>query len=513
MNKILKYILFIWLAAVICFAIIIPNKGSIIQARKFSNMFFDSTIAQNRILKSIPVYYENEKLQAVSDSNDVLLFNYKLDTTVYPITLLDTGSINYNMNKTQLVVSFDSLSNKYYGIKLNSISEIKKETNNSFEISSGAFKVTSSLNFKLDSLSITIVKDSLDYMYCIYKDEVNEYEFLLKKNVLRELKSSNSLISRVSYNSEKDNFIVDSLICVLEKQIEMADGFKNVKDETEYSVMKTNNIPIFRKYVNVSIYNFRLLSSANLDNIKTIYFEPGNNYIFLSMSNYEEIKMKKNFIAATAFESQTGTFQVASIIRSEPMFTFDYIPALGERSKILFFHVPTAWVSTIAFLMALIYGALYIKKRELIYDYRASSSAALGLLFAILATVTGAIWAKFNWGAFWNWDPRQISIFVLLLIYGAYFALRSAIESNETRAKLSSVYSILAGITVPFFIFVLPRIVESLHPDPIVNAEGKIHMNSYMLITFLSSLAGFTALYAWMLNLRIRIAKLNLREK
>jgi heme exporter protein C len=191
------------------------------------------------------------------------------------------------------------------------------------------------------------------------------------------------------------------------------------------------------------------------------------------------------------------------------------IPAvgtMGERARILYFHVPTAWVSTVAFIMALFYGAQYIRKRDILYDYKAASAAALGLIFAVLATVTGAIWAKFEWGAFWNWDPRQTSIFVLILVYGAYFALRSAIESEEQRAKLSSVYSILAGITVPFFVFIFPRIVESLHPDPIVNSSGKVKMDTYMLIVFLSSLAGFTGLFAWMLNLRVRIAKLNMKE-
>jgi heme exporter protein C len=189
------------------------------------------------------------------------------------------------------------------------------------------------------------------------------------------------------------------------------------------------------------------------------------------------------------------------------------VGTMGERARILFFHVPTAWVSTVAFVTALVYGVQYIRKRDIIYDFKASSAAALGLVFAILATVTGAIWAKFEWGAFWNWDPRQTSIFVLILVYGAYFALRSAIESEEQRAKLSSVYAILAGITVPFFIFVFPRMVETLHPDPIVNTSGKIKMNGSMLMIFLSSLAGFTALFAWMLNLRVRIAKLNLKEK
>ncbi|MEO8514070.1 MAG: cytochrome c biogenesis protein [Ignavibacteria bacterium] len=188
------------------------------------------------------------------------------------------------------------------------------------------------------------------------------------------------------------------------------------------------------------------------------------------------------------------------------------VGSMGERARILYFHVPTAWVSTVAFIMALFYGAQYIRKRDILYDYKAASAAALGLMFAVLATVTGAIWAKFEWGAFWNWDPRQTSIFVLILIYGAYFALRSAVESEEQRAKLSSVYSILAGITVPFFIFIFPRIVESLHPDPIVNSSGKVKMDTNMLIIFLSSLAGFTGLFAWMLNLRVRIAKLNMKE-
>lgn len=188
------------------------------------------------------------------------------------------------------------------------------------------------------------------------------------------------------------------------------------------------------------------------------------------------------------------------------------VGSMGERARILYFHVPTAWVSTVAFVMALVYGAQYIRKRDILYDYKAAASAALGLIFAVLATVTGAVWAKFEWGAFWNWDPRQTSIFVLILVYGAYFALRSAVESEEQRAKLSSVYSILAGITVPFFVFIFPRIVDSLHPDPIVNSSGKVKMDTNMLIIFLSSLAGFTGLYAWMLNLRIRIAKLNLKE-
>lgn len=131
------------------------------------------------------------------------------------------------------------------------------------------------------------------------------------------------------------------------------------------------------------------------------------------------------------------------------LYPIPYIPALGDRARVLYFHVPTAWVTVVAFLLSMLYSIQYLRKRDILYDSKASGAAGLGMLFCILATVTGAVWAKFNWGAFWNWDPRQTSIFLLLLIYGAYFALRSAIESEESRAKLSAVYSILSFITVP----------------------------------------------------------------
>ncbi|MGH2575149.1 MAG: cytochrome c biogenesis protein [Ignavibacteria bacterium] len=203
---------------------------------------------------------------------------------------------------------------------------------------------------------------------------------------------------------------------------------------------------------------------------------------------------------------------MAAVICFAVLYPIPYIPALGDRARVLYFHVPMAWVTVLAFFMSMTYSVKYLRKKDILFDYKASAAAGLGILFCILATVTGSFWAKFNWGAFWNWDPRQTSIFCLLLIYGAYFALRSAVESEETRAKLSSVYSILSFVTVPFFIFIVPRIVATLHPDPIINTSGKINMDTGMLLIFLSSLAGFIGIFTWMLSLKIRIAKLELSE-
>jgi heme exporter protein C len=186
-----------------------------------------------------------------------------------------------------------------------------------------------------------------------------------------------------------------------------------------------------------------------------------------------------------------------------------YIPALGDKARIIYLHVPMSWVAVVAFMVSMVNSASYLKKRFWLYDVKAAVSAEIGFLFAILATITGSLWAKFNWGSFWNWDPRETSIFMLFLIYGAYFSLRSAIENPEQKARLSSVYSIIAFLTVPFFIFILPRIVDSLHPsDSIINKEGKITMNPTMFVIFISSLVGFTLLYIWIFNLKIRLVKL-----
>ena len=187
---------------------------------------------------------------------------------------------------------------------------------------------------------------------------------------------------------------------------------------------------------------------------------------------------------------------------------------LGEYTRIFYFHVPVAWLAVLSFLISAVYSLRYIRFRQIKADLVAEAANRLGLIFAFLATVSGSIWAKVSWGAFWNWDPRETSIFILLLIYAAYFALRSAIDQTERKAMLSSVYSILAFVTVPFFVFIIPRIYASLHPDPLINPQGKIHLEVRMLITFISSLAGFTALYFWILvrNINLIELKLNLRK-
>ena len=186
---------------------------------------------------------------------------------------------------------------------------------------------------------------------------------------------------------------------------------------------------------------------------------------------------------------------------------------LGEYTRILYFHVPTAWLTVLSFLIGAIYSVIYLRKRDLKYDYYAEAASQLGIVFCILATVTGSVWAKVSWGSFWNWDPRETSIFILLLIYSAYFALRSAVEQEDRKATLAAVYSLFAFVTVPFFVFIVPRIYSSLHPDPLINPQGKINMDSKMLTTFLSSLFGFTVFFVWLLKSKMDLIKIRLNLK
>jgi heme exporter protein C len=198
---------------------------------------------------------------------------------------------------------------------------------------------------------------------------------------------------------------------------------------------------------------------------------------------------------------------------------FEYAPLaakfIGQSSRILFFHVPMAWAAFTAFITAGVYSVRYLfggrsqgSPRDPRHDRAARAAIELGLLFGVLATVTGAVWSRIMWGAYWNWDPRQTSIVMALIFNGAYLALRDAVEDAEKRARLAAAYAALGLVVTPFFFFVVPRITYSLHPDTVVNTRGKVEMESRMLQVLLGGAAGFTALFFWLLDLRRRLLAL-----
>ena len=171
------------------------------------------------------------------------------------------------------------------------------------------------------------------------------------------------------------------------------------------------------------------------------------------------------------------------------------IKGLGELAKIIFFHVPTAWVAVVAFFSSAFFAAKFLRTNNFDFDALSARAAKLGFAFVLLSTISGAIFSKLTWGAYWNWDPRQTTIFVLILIYGAYLTLRSAVTDEKVRAKVSAIYSLLSVLTVPFLVFVLPRMYFSLHPSPVLNASGRVEMDSEVLIVLIAAVVDATLIF------------------
>ena len=184
---------------------------------------------------------------------------------------------------------------------------------------------------------------------------------------------------------------------------------------------------------------------------------------------------------------------------------------LFEMTRIIYFHLPVAWITCVAFGLSAWWSLVYLRTRDLRADARAAIWAELGLVACVLATITGSIFAKGMWGSYWNWDPRETSIFLLLLIYAAYVTLRTTLDDEERRASLSASYSVIAVVTVPFLVFIVPRIYFSLHPDPLINTQGKRFMEARMYQVVMASFAGFMALFWWMYRIHLRMALARLR--
>ena len=192
----------------------------------------------------------------------------------------------------------------------------------------------------------------------------------------------------------------------------------------------------------------------------------------------------------------------------------------GDVARIVFFHVPSAILSSVCYIVGTVYAVNYLwkspmtqidpwKRRMPEIDIRSAIAMELGFVFCILATVTGSIFAGAQWGSYWNWDPREISIVIMLLLYASYLVLRGAIPDDwEKRARLCAVYAVVALIPAQFPIWVVPRIpaVASLHPTNVLVQPSGTSL-SYKAVLYPSFIA-FTMLYIWLTQLRLRVWQL-----
>jgi heme exporter protein C len=234
----------------------------------------------------------------------------------------------------------------------------------------------------------------------------------------------------------------------------------------------------------------------------------------IEMAPDQKLNLNDYFIADFSYRPADSTYILKHVVSVNPSFAFPYIPGLGELGKNMLFHVPMSFVAFILFFLGTVYSFLLVKKKDMKYDLQAKAFSAVALLYTVLATVTGSIWAKASWGRFWRFDPRESSILVLLLIYIAYFLLRSLLEEGrEKKARIAAVYNMIAFVTVPFLMFVLPRITESLHPGgggteaPVINTSGKSYTDQSLSMMLWSMVILFLGVAMWMKDLYVRISR------
>jgi len=248
------------------------------------------------------------------------------------------------------------------------------------------------------------------------------------------------------------------------------------------------------------------LSKAN-DSLPNV-----NSVLYVKKSDFNNsLESKQNLVLSVRYNKQFDRFDYLGTVSVAPLLTYPYIHALKERIRNLNFHVPMHWISLISFFIGMIFSIRYLRNPDPKNDIKAYSAILVGLLFAFMGTTTGMIWAKFNWGSFWNWDPRQVTIFIIIMLYFAYFALRSAIEYPDKKAKLSAVYAIICFATAPFFYFVIPRMYSSLHPGaknedgvgPVIDTQADM-LDSSLALTFYLSLGALILLFFWIYNITVR---------
>ncbi len=193
---------------------------------------------------------------------------------------------------------------------------------------------------------------------------------------------------------------------------------------------------------------------------------------------------------------------------------FLYAPVeqlMGAVQKVFYFHVATAWVGMLGFLVAAVAGALYLRQGKERWDIVGVSAVEISLVFFLIAIIMGSIWARPIWNTWWTWDPRLTTAAIVELIYAAYMLLRSGVDDPERRARFSAIYALFGFISVPLT-FISIRLLRTIHPVVIGNAEaaaqGGFNMDPSMKTAFFFSLAAFSVFFVDLLWHRIRLGEL-----
>lgn len=146
------------------------------------------------------------------------------------------------------------------------------------------------------------------------------------------------------------------------------------------------------------------------------------------------------------------------------------------------------------------------------WDVKAETATMIGLLFGICGLLTGSLWAKFTWGSWWTFsEPRMNLSALAMMIFVAYFILRTAFNDPVKRAKISAVYNIFGVTTIPFLLYIIPRQLPSLHPGADGNPAFSEITAPELRYIFYPAVIGFIGLAIWLADITKRSKKLKSR--
>jgi len=219
------------------------------------------------------------------------------------------------------------------------------------------------------------------------------------------------------------------------------------------------------------------------------------------------------FITQDSIDPEMGkkSWVNASIDNLSPRegMTFPFRTILEETIRNTYYHVPFWMAMFVLFTVASIFSIRYLRGFKPKDDFYANAFTSVGLLYGVIGLLTGAVWAKHTWGAYWSWDIKQNMTAIALLIYFAYFILRNSFEDMEKRSRIAAVYNIFAFASLVPLLYVIPRMesVSSLHPGAGGNiAFGSQDLDNTMRMVFYPAIIGWTLMGVWIANLILRAA-------
>jgi heme exporter protein C len=181
-----------------------------------------------------------------------------------------------------------------------------------------------------------------------------------------------------------------------------------------------------------------------------------------------------------------------------------------DAVRLLYLHVPTAWVAYLAFGVTALASLLWLlpRTRDAAWDLLAGASAEVGVVFTGLTLVLGSLWGKPTWGTWWEWDARLTTTAILFFLYVGYLALRRTGSTAEERGKRSSIAALIAFADVPIS-YLSVTWWQTLHQQGTVfNEQNKVLIDGSMAFTLVAAVVSFTLLYAYLVLERFQLAQL-----